>query len=433
MSTSAGPRSRQIRSSIAVGLVAVLISLGRIWWRNPESVTQVLWAEDGLFPLCVSKAGFFNCLFDPFAGYSVFLPRVLAGVTASFPVEWWALAANVMAALLAGIDCGSTWWWMRRYGLARVTSMVIALLLVVVPIVGLEAINVLGSTYMLLLFVAAVALAFPLHPYPVKTVSVLLLVTALTIPSAAVLLIVLVFQVAVGAIRRRSSFWLFAGLLIGLVVQATVALTSDVPRPVNPGWDALRTWVDLVPTAVLSFWPGLNLGEVTVFTNYVSSPSVLTGWVLVLVLAFWGLWLVTRRTGRLRGAGLIVLIGLSVGAMPSIIGFTNNRYFVVPCVLWACALIVVLDDRIRDARPWVLVVIGVAVLVIWWPALPASAWRTTPAPAWRMEVARVAAHCKTDPSLTERPVFTPFWPPNWGDGLREPSHPSLPCLIGWNW
>lgn len=433
MGESLSSRSKEILSTIAVGVIAALISLGRLWWRNPESLTQVLWAEDGLFPLCVEKAGYFSCLFDPFAGYSIFLPRVLAGVTAAFPPAQWALITNLVGAALAGIACAWVWWWLRRYGLGLVTSLVVSLLLVIAPIAGLEALNVVASVYMPLLFLSALVLIFPIKPYPTKTVAALLLVTALTIPSAAILLVVLIIQVLVRGVARRTSLLLFIALLAGLLVQGIVALTSTVPRPVNPGWDSFRAWVDLVPTAVLSFWPGLNLGEITVFTNYVSSPSVVTGWLVVIALLLTGLWLTIRSSGRLRGVGFLLLVGLAIGAFPSVIGYTNNRYFVVPCILWAAALVIALDGKIKHAKPWTIAVIAAVVVVIWWPALPASQWRATPAPAWQSEAARVAAHCKTDPNLTERPVFTPFWPPNWGDGLREPSHPNLPCSIGWNW
>ena len=78
-------------------------------------------------------------------------------------------------------------------------------------------------------------------------------------------------------------------------------------------------------------------------------------------------------------------------------------------------------------------IVAAVVGILWWPALPASAWRTTPAPSWPDEVARVVAHCTADPGLSERPVFTPFWPPDWGDALAEPSHPSVSCLIARKW
>ena len=58
-----------------VGLAAAIISLARIVLVNHSALSDLLWAEDGLFPLCVRKVGFFQCLTDPFAGYALGVPR----------------------------------------------------------------------------------------------------------------------------------------------------------------------------------------------------------------------------------------------------------------------------------------------------------------------------------------------------------------------
>ena len=416
-----------------VGLVSAGISVGRIWLANPDALTQVLWAEDGLFPLCVRKVGFVSCLFDPFAGYSIFVPRVLAGITSVFPPTSWPIVVDVLGALLAGVTGLLGFWWLRRYGLGVVSSVVVALLPVLAPIVGMEAVNVIASVYMPMLFLAAIFLALPLDRYPVWPVAVFFLLTALTIPSMGILLALLLFQALVRQIRWRDALILFLASGIGLAVQWVVSHTATKPRVLETSWDTLRSWVDSVPTAILTFWPGLNVGEVTVFTNYVSKPSPVTGWVVVGLLVALGIVLLFRRDPRRRDVGLLLLAGAALGAFPSIIGYANNRYFVVPCLLWAAALLVWLDPFIRRTRWWVLALVVVVIGVIWAPAMPASQWRTTPAPSWPSEVERVVAHCKTDPGLSERPVFTPFWPPNWGDALAEPSHPSTPCVIAWKW
>ena len=420
-------------AALAMGLVAALISVGRLWLANPAALAEVLWAEDGLFPLCVEKTGWLGCLFDPFAGYSIFLPRVLAGVTALFPESSWPMVVLVLGALLAGVTGALAFWWVRRFGLGVVAAVVIALLPVGAPIVGMEAVNVIASVYMLMLYLGALFLALPLDRYPTWPVAVFLLVSALTIPSTALLLGVLLVQVVVRSIRVRSALVLTVAVVIGLVVQWVVASGAARPRELMTSLDSLRSWVDAVPTAILTFWPGLNLGEVTVFTNYVSRPFVWTGWVVVVLLLAVGVWLLVGRSARRRGAGLLILSGLALGAFPSVIGYANNRYFVVPALLWAAALLVLLDPVIRRSRWWTVALVAAVVLVIWWPSIPASAWRTTPAPSWSDEVARVAAACQADPGASERPIFTPFWPPNWGDGLAEPSHPNLPCLIGRRW
>lgn len=419
--------------AIVVGLVSAVVSVGRLWLANPDALTQVLWAEDGLFPLCVRKVGFVSCLFDPFAGYSIFVPRVLAGVTSVFPVGSWPVVVLVLGALLAGLTGSFGFWWLRRYGIGVFSSVVIALLPVLAPIVGMESINVIASVYMPMLFLAVLFLALPLTRYPVWPVAVFFLLTALTIPSMGILLAVLLFQAIMRQIRWRDAAILLGASAIGLVVQWVVSHSAAKPRVLATSWDSLTSWVDSVPTALLTFWPGLSLGEITVFTNYVSKPSAWTGWLVVGVLVLVGVLFLLRRDARARGVGLLVLSGAALGAFPSIIGYANNRYFVVPCLLWAAALLVGLDPLIRRTRWWILAIVVVLVGIVWWPAMAASAWRTTPAPPWSDEVARVVAHCKTDPGLSERPVFTPFWPPNWGDGQSEPTHPNTPCVIAWKW
>ena len=211
------------------------------------------------------------------------------------------------------------------------------------------------------------------------------------------------------------------------------ATTAIKPREVAPGAESLREWVVALPTALLTFIPGLGLGEIPIFTNYVSRPSTLLPALLALTLIAGGAWLVVRRRRpRSRSLGLLMLSGVAVGAFPAVIGDANNRYFVVPCLLWAAAALVALDPLIRRSSPVAVGLVTAIIAVVWWPAFPASQWRTTPAPDWRGEVERVEAHCRADPALEERFVFTPFWPPNWGDALAEPSHPNVSCLTIWS-
>jgi hypothetical protein len=163
------------------------------------------------------------------------------------------------------------------------------------------------------------------------------------------------------------------------------------------------------------------------------SPAPLTGALVVLALAILGIVLLVRGGDRRVGIALLLLSGLAYGALPTIIGWASNRYFVIPALLWGAALLVALDPWIRRTRMWVLVLIAAVVAIIWWPMFPASQLRSTPAPLWSGEVERIAAKCSADPTLMERPIFSPFWPPNWGDGLTEPTHPDITCFVGRKW
>src|SRR6056297_1240463 len=114
--------------ALLVGLIAATISLGRLWLGNSQAPQEVLWAEDGLFALCIRNADFFTCLAEPYAGYFLFTPRVLAWPVAVLPWEYWALASNILAALLAGLIAAFLVTIARRAGLNGYVSVAIAVL-----------------------------------------------------------------------------------------------------------------------------------------------------------------------------------------------------------------------------------------------------------------------------------------------------------------
>ena len=425
--------------AVVTGVAAGAISLLRLWMGNSQAIAENLWAEDGLFPLCIHKADFATCLADPFAGYLLFLPRLLAWPVSILPWESWALAANVLAALVAGLISALALVILRGAGLGLFVSVVVVLLPVITPMVGLEALNAIGSTYMLLLFASTLAVLFRPSRSRAWTVVIaaLLLVTALTIPSTIVVFILVVLQWARRQISGVTAVTWLVSLAIGLIAQFVVAVTASTRRPFDVSSGSLNAWADSVPTSLLTYWPGLSLGEYSFFTNFTLSPLPWTGWLLVGGFLVGGSYLVVRGwrepSGNVSTIGLLVLSGLAFGLIPSVIGDANNRYFVVPLLLWGAAVLIWLDPRIRAARPWVVALISVVVLVIWWPAMAASEYRSTPAPRWADEVARIEAKCLSDPAFVDRPLFTPFWPPNWGDGLDEPTHPNLPCTTVFRW
>ena len=408
---------------------------------NRQAITENLWAEDGLFPLCIHKADFLTCLSDPFAGYLLFVPRVLAWPVSAFPWESWALVANLLASALIGVVSALALVFMRRAGMGWFVTIAVALLPSITPMVGLETINAIGSSYKPMLFLATLLVLFvPLGGLSRSWVVVgfvLLLVTSLTIPSAVVVALLVVVQVLRRVLPWRVGVVWLVGLGIGLVAQAWVALTAEAARPIDLGLESLNAWADAVPISIFTYWPGLSLGEYSFFANFTLAPVAVTGWLFVVVIAALGVWRLVvgwaSASGSAAPVGLLLLAGLAFGLIPTAIGDPNNRYFVVPLLLWGAAVLVALDPIIRRARVWVLALVTALVLALWWPAIPASSYRSTPAPAWSSEVARIEAKCLSDPAFVDRPLFSPFWPPNWGDGLIEPTHPNLPCTTVFRW
>lgn len=424
--------------SIVVGVLAGVISIGRLWLFDRSAPAQVLWAEDGLFTLCIAKADFFTCLADPFAGYLPFLQRVLAWPVSLLPWEQWAIGTNIVAALTAGVVSALALIMLRRFGLGWYVAIIISLLPVITPIAGLEVINSIGNTYMLMLFLATLLVALPGQargePQSVGYLiagSVLLLITALTIPSAVVIIVLLIIMAIRGYWPIRTTLIWTASLVLGLAVQFIYIISAQSPRQFVLGSETLNLWADSIPISILTNWPGLSIAEYTFFTNFQLTPFAYTGWLFAVALLALSVWWILRGSLRRVVVGVLVLGGLGFGFIPSAIGFANNRYFVVPVLLWAAALLIGLDSRISRTRPWIIVLITVVIAAIWSPAIAASAYRATPAPPWSEEVARVEARCTAEPEFIDRPIFTPFWPPNWGDGLTEPTHPNLPCLVVW--
>jgi len=423
---------------VAVGLLAAAISLARILVTNSTALSTLVWAEDGLFPLCVRKADALTCLMDPFAGYLLLLPRAVAALVALLPLEQWAWATNLAAAVLAGLASAFVFMVLRRIDVHAVIAVLVALLPVLAPIAGFEAVQTIGNVYMLLLFVMAICLAFPASGRPALAwYSVGLVVTALTIPSAVVLFIPILVLGFRRLLPLRHTLVLGIALAAGLIGQMAVVLTAPSRRNMGVTLGAVADWVDSMPNAVLTFWPGLSFGEATVFGQFALHPFGWTGALVVLVALGVGLWLAAVGTVRNAGVGMLLLVGLGSGAIPALTGYANNRYYVVTCLLWAAAALIALDGSVARRRTLVFTVLAAGLVVLWSPAFATNPWRAnawweTPywvhgAPRWWEEVEQFRAICAQDPAANVDLYFSPDWPmPE--TVLTEPTTTTAKCV-----
>ena len=123
----------------------------------------------------------------------------------------------------------------------------------------------------------------------------------------------------------------------------------------------------------------------------------------------------------------MILVGLFAGAIPTVIGYASNRYFVIPVLLWIAAALVALGSQ-GWRRPTLVWGLSLAVLVFaWWPAFAASPWRANASPSWESEAARVGDVCRTDPGAVVEVLFTPDWPMPHID-VFEPTTNRVNCL-----
>lgn len=381
---------------------------------NPSALSNLVWAEDGLFPLCVIQHNYVECLVDPFAGYLLFLSRTLAVPVSWFPLDSWALVTNVVAAAAIGGLAACMAWILVRSGWSRPIALVASIVPVTIPISGFEAVNASGSAYMMLLIVASLLVCLPaMQLFNKWLVAAVLLITALTIPSSFVLFAPLLFNTLARARDWQRFFGSAGALALGLAAQVFVVLTAENPRPITVGVASLDGWAQGLPAALRTLWPGdIALGPTGVLEGN-PSPLPTAGWVLLLALLVIALVVVVlgirSREQRAIGLGLLLMTGLLLGAIPAIAGFANNRYYVIPVTILAMCGVLLLGIVAR-ARQWIAALGATAVLIASWAwGFPAGQYRAQASPPWDQMLDGVRAQCAS--GVSEVPVvFTPNWP-----------------------
>jgi len=133
--------------SFFVWFIGFSISVGRLLLGNRSAVTTILWAEDGLFPLCIRNNGLIACLIEPYGGSMHFLPKLLAGILAPMPITVWPTLANMVAATLAGSISGMVYFLVRKSAHAASLALALAMIPVAHSSLRMEAINSYANAY----------------------------------------------------------------------------------------------------------------------------------------------------------------------------------------------------------------------------------------------------------------------------------------------
>lgn len=326
----------------------------------------------------------------------------------------WPLATNVVAALSIGALAALIAWIAVRSGWSRSFAVVTAMIPVAIPIAGFEAVNAAGSAYMLLLIAASMMVSLPAgREVPVWVLPTLLLVTSLTIPSSALLLVPLTITMLTHP-RDWTRYAVSAlALIAGVGVQLVTTLTTDNPRPIAISSGSLEGWVQGLPIALRTLWPGdVVLGPTGVLEGWATlDPGV--SWLLLSALILVAVTLIIAglcsQDRRLSGLGLLAGSGLALGAGPAIAGLANNRYYVIPIAVLVMASVLALG--LLSHRHGVAVALGVVALlvVIWAPGFAAGSYRSNASPEWPAMLTEARNQCASgdiDVALT----FSPNWP-----------------------
>lgn len=429
IASPSGRRLTGLAIGVAVAVAAAVLSVGRLLLTSSTALSDLVWAEDGLFPLCARAHGAISCAVEPYAGYLLVLPRAVAWPVGLIPMDSWPAATNIAAAILAAATAGAVVYVVRASGSGWTCSILLALMPVAAPIMGFEAINSTANSYLLLPYVACLAICLPARGrFPTVAYAIGVLVTALTIPSALVLLLPLAVHAWRKRIPRRDAAVVGAALIVGLALQALAILTAGTSRSPGFSWSATRSFADVLPSVWLTNWPFYQWRMEAGSFVPVPWADYGIGLLVIAVAVVAGVALMLRPGYVASAVGLLVVCGLGFAMIPAVLlASTNNRYYVLLLLLWTAAGVVALDRFLRDSAHR-LVMVGAAALLalLWIPSLPAQPYRATANPPWSTALLKARFACLDNRNGFEALEFSPRWPSASID-LRGLTTNVVPC------
>jgi hypothetical protein len=408
-------------------VIAILAQMLRIGWSIS---LHSLWAEDG--PIYFSGAvhsSFGGSLFDTYATYLVFVPRLIGEVAGLFPLQ----DAPAVISVLSGAVVALSGWivWEATAGLLESPWLrgALVLLTVLAPVGGLESTDSAAYVPWYMLFATFWILLWrPRTSGTAGGAGLFALLTGLSTPGVWFFIPVAILRTI--SIRDRRDGLLLAGYWAGAAVQVPI-LAFNKEESVTPLWTH-DIWTSYLQRVVDGAFLGLKLGgKAWQHAGWVALIMIL---VVVIVALVYG---VTRTnfTARLL-AVLAIPISLvmfvvsvyqrAVGAemvWPAHIWTESaGRYAIVPALLLFTVAAVMLDRHQRrregEGRPpwlaWGLALLAVVVVAF---SFHVENPEIRGAPPWEASLDHSAEVCESEPPGAETGVATS--PPGWGL--------SIPC------
>lgn len=406
----------------ALFALAILLQMLRIGWSIS---LHSLWAEDGaIYFSGAVHNGFGGSLFDTYATYLVFVPRLIGEVAGLFPLQDAPAAISILAGAVAAL---SGWIvWEATAGLIESPWLrgALVLLTVLAPVGGLESTDsgayvpwyMLFATFWILLWRPRTNLA-------AGGAGLFALLTGLSTPGVWFFIPVALLRTLVT--RDRRDGLLLAGYWAGAAVQIPI-LAFNKEEAVTPLWTH-DIWTSYLQRVVDGAFLGLKLGgKAWDHLGWV----LLIGLLVVLIAAL--VYGVTRTN---LAARLLALLAIPISLLMFVVSVyqravgaemvwpahqwseSAGRYAIVPALLLFSVAAVMIDRRSRrregEPRPrwlaWGLA--GLAVVIVA-ASFHVEDAEVRGAPPWEASLEHSAEVCESEPPGAETGVATS--PPTWG-------------------
>ncbi len=221
---------RGVLGYVVLALAGSIIAFLRI----PSSSLNTLWAEDAsIFATDAYASPWWSTVLKPYAGYAHLYPRTIAAiVTSTVNMQHVPFLFAAAACAMTGM-VGAVVAWTFRSRFTRLPRLLLWLLIVAMPIAGVEVNGSIANSHWYLLVAAFSVLATRQRGMPGYVVATVVVLTALLSDPLTILFAPLA---AIRLFDGKPGRWLLlsgfaAGTLIQLLVVTSTRLTPAATRP----------------------------------------------------------------------------------------------------------------------------------------------------------------------------------------------------------